>query len=125
FAPKLFGGPDSYTVGLVSAQRLPVAEGGADDVTVEWRDYPDEAAARRAVLDGDVDAALVGTRVLSDGEIDKRLGALLQAAHHQAQLTAAGVRTTPLSMEQIGADSRVQEMRSQMAFVLVLLLFMM
>ncbi|MFC0863002.1 ABC transporter permease [Sphaerimonospora cavernae] len=125
-APKLLGGPDSYTVGLVASQKLDVP--GSGDVELEWRTYSDEAAARRAVLDGDVDAAMIGgtaaIRVLSDGEIDTELGLMLQAAHREAQIQAAGVRTTPLSMESIGVDTRYEESRSQMAFMLVLILFM-
>lgn len=125
FVPKLFGGPDSYTVGLVNSQELTVPDGGG--IEIEWRTYPDEAAARRAVLDGDVDAAMIGgtagARVLSDGEIDTKLGLMLQAAHREAQISAAGVTTTPLSVESIGADTRYEETRSQMAFMLVLILF--
>ncbi|WP_432934324.1 ABC transporter permease [Microbispora sp. CA-135349] len=122
-APKLLGGPDSYTIGLVSSQKLDVPDGG--DIEIEWRSYSDEAAARRAVLDEDVDAALVGnTRVLSDGKIDDQLGLILQSAHREAQIQSAGVRTTPLSMESIGGDTRYDETRSQLAFMLVLILFM-
>ncbi|MBX6383170.1 MAG: ABC transporter permease [Microbispora sp.] len=124
--PKLLGGADSYTVGLVSSHRLRVPaaqEGGAP--SIEWKEYADEAAARRAVLDEDVDAVLVGdTRVLSKGTFDERLGLLLQSAHREAQISAAGVRIMPLSMEPIGADARYRETRANVAFVLVLILFM-
>ncbi|GLX00068.1 ABC transporter permease [Microtetraspora sp. NBRC 16547] len=121
FAPKVLGGPDSYKVGLVASERLPVW----GDTKIEWKDYADEAGAQRAVLDGDVDAALVGgTRVLTDGAIDDQLGLLLQSAHREAQIGSSGVKITPLSMESVGADTRYQKTRSGIAVVLVIVLFM-
>ncbi|WP_067174232.1 ABC transporter permease [Microtetraspora niveoalba] len=121
FAPKVMGGPDSYRVGAVASERLPIW----GDTEVEWKDYADEGAARKAVLDGDVDAALVGgTRVLTDGAIDDELGLLLQSAHREAQIGSAGVTITPLAMESVGADTRYQKTRSGIAVVLVIILFM-
>ncbi|MGI5492011.1 ABC transporter permease [Microtetraspora malaysiensis] len=121
FAPKILGGSDSFKVGVVASQRLQVW----GDAKVEWKDYADEGAAKRAVLDGDVDAALVGgTKVLTDGEIDDQLGLLLQSAHREAQIGAAGVTVTPLVMQSVGADTRYQKTRTGIAVVLVIILFM-
>jgi ABC-2 type transport system permease protein len=95
------------------------------DTKIEWKDYSGEDAARRAVLAGDVDAAVIGgSRVLADGEIDSRLGLQLQAAHREAVIGSAGVKITPLVMESVGADTRYQEARSGVALVFVVVLFM-
>ncbi|GAA1014918.1 ABC transporter permease [Acrocarpospora pleiomorpha] len=125
FAPKLLGGPDSYTLGRVQVPELQLTT-FAPDVEVKWRQFPDEAAAKAAVLDGDLDAALVaGNRVLTDGEIDSELGVLLQSANREAQIGASGVTITPLAMESVGADTRYEDARRGIATVLVLLLFFM
>ncbi|MFI6737987.1 ABC transporter permease [Nonomuraea sp. NPDC050451] len=124
FAPKILGGPDSYTLGTVNSQQLPL-KAAAPDAEVEWRSFPDEAAAKQAVLDGDVDAVLVdGTRVLTDGEIDSELGVLLQSVNREVKLGAAGVSIPPLKMESVGADTRYEAARAGIAVVLVLVLFM-
>ncbi|MEU6778540.1 ABC transporter permease [Nonomuraea angiospora] len=124
FAPKILGGPDEYTLGTVNSQQLPL-KAAAPDAQVEWRSFPDEAAAKRAVLDGDVDAVLVdGTRVLTDGEIDSQLGVLLQSVNREVKLGAAGMAIPPLKMESVGADTRYEAARAGIAVVLVLVLFM-
>lgn len=122
FAPKLFGGPDSYTLGVVNSQRLPVT--APQGATVEWRTYPDEAAARKALLDGDADAVVVnGSKVLSEGELDERLGVLLQVANREMKLDAQGVRVPPLQTEAVRADARYDAARGGMARTLTFLLF--
>ncbi|MCK2221699.1 ABC transporter permease [Actinomadura sp. ATCC 31491] len=124
FAPKLMDGPDSYTVGTVNSQRLPL-EAAAPEAKFEWRSFPDEAAARQAVVAGDVDAALVdGTRVLSHGQLDEQLGVLLQSVNREVRLGAAGVSIPPLRVESVGADARYESARTGIAVVLVLVLFM-
>ncbi|MEU8247542.1 ABC transporter permease [Nonomuraea sp. NPDC048916] len=124
FAPKVFGGPDSYTLGTVNSQQLPL-QAAAPDAEIEWRAFADEEAARKAVLDGDVDAVLVdGVRVISDGEIDSELGVLLQSTNREVKLGAAGVNIPPLRMESVGADTRYEAARTGIAVVLVLVLFM-
>lgn len=124
FAPKFMGGPDSYTVGTVNSQQLPL-EAAAPDMEFEWRSFPDEAVATQAVLDGDVDAVLVdGSKVLTDGQIDTELGVLLQSTHREVKLGAAGVQVQPLQIESVGADTRYQAARTGIAIVLVLVLFM-
>lgn len=121
YAPKVFGGPDSYKIGLVASERLQLP----GDVEVEWVEYPAEEPARRAVLAGEVDAVLVdGARVLTENQIDDRLALMLQTAHREAQIAAAGVRITPLVMEALSPDARYADTRGDIAFVLVLVLFM-
>ncbi|WP_283135914.1 ABC transporter permease [Rhizohabitans arisaemae] len=125
FAPKLFGGPESYALGTVDSQRLPL-EAAAPDAEFTWRAFPDEAAAKQAVLAGDVDAVLVGgTKVLTDGKIDDQLGVLLQSVNREAKLGAAGVSIPPLQVVSVGADTRYQAARTGLATVLVIVLFMM
>ncbi|MFI6392192.1 ABC transporter permease [Nonomuraea sp. NPDC050547] len=124
FAPKLMGGPDSYTLGTVNSQQLPL-KAAAPDIEFEWRKYADAGAAKKALLDGDVEAVLVdGTKVLTDGEIETELGILLQSVNREARLGAAGVNIPPLAMESVGADTRYQAARAGIATVLVVLLFM-
>ncbi|GAA3659999.1 ABC transporter permease [Nonomuraea antimicrobica] len=125
FAPKIFGGGgDSYTLGTVNSQQLPL-QAAAPEVGFEWRAFPDEAAAERAVLAGDVDAVLVnGAKVLTDGEIDAQLGVLMQSVNREFKLGAAGVAIPPLQMESVGADTRYEAARGAIATVLVLILFM-
>ncbi|NAS24160.1 ABC transporter permease [Herbidospora sp. NEAU-GS84] len=125
FAPKLFGGPDEYNLGRVGGQELAV-QALAPEAKITWKTYPDERAATTAVLDGDVDVALVdGTRVLTNGEIDDELGLLLQSANREAQIGAAGVTVTPLQVQSVGADTRYEAARQGIANVVVLLLFFM
>jgi ABC-2 type transport system permease protein len=125
FLPKIMGGNDSYTLGTVNSQQLPLHT-AAPDMEFEWRQFPDEAAAKKAVLAGDVDAVLVnGTKVLTDGEINSQLGVLLQSVNREFKLGAAGVAIPPLEMQSVGADTRYESARQGIATVLVLLLFMM
>ncbi|MFC4114813.1 ABC transporter permease [Nonomuraea zeae] len=124
FAARLMAGPDSYTMGTVNSQQLPL-QAAAPEAEFEWRSFPDEAAAKKAVLAGDVDAVLVnGAKVLTDGEIDGQLGVLLQSVNREAKLGAAGVTIPPLQMESVGADTRYEAARTGIAVVLVLVLFM-
>ncbi|MEW9531500.1 ABC transporter permease [Microbispora sp. NPDC049125] len=117
FAPKVFGGDDTFDVGVVGAAPAAVSQ-------VHFTKYPDEAAVRKAVTGGDVDAALIGDRrVLADGELDQRLGLILDSAHREAQIKAAGLTITPLQVESIGADARYQGVRTGIATLLVFVLF--
>ncbi|GAA3134235.1 MULTISPECIES: ABC transporter permease [Nonomuraea] len=125
YAPKLFDGGDSYTVGTVNSEQLPL-DRAAPDITFEWRQFADEAAAKTAVLAGDVDAVLVdGTRVLTDGEIDQELGVLMQSVNREVKLGAAGVNIPPLQVQSVGADTRYEAARTGIATVLVFVLFFM
>ncbi|MEW9547555.1 ABC transporter permease [Nonomuraea sp. NPDC050783] len=124
FAPKLMGGSDSYTLGTVNSQRLPL-EAAAPEAEFEWRSFPDEAAARQAVLDGDVDAVLVdGARVLTRGQLDEQLGVLLQSVNREVRLGAAGVSIPPLQVQPVDPGAQYESARTGIAVVLVLVLFM-
>ncbi|WP_169944150.1 ABC transporter permease [Microbispora sp. H11081] len=117
FLPKALGGDDTYDVGVVGGTPAPVAQ-------LVYSPLPDEAAARKAVIDGDIDAALVnGGKVIANGELDTRLGLILEAAHRDAQIKAAGVTLTPLQVESVGADAKYQSVRTGLATLLVMVLF--
>jgi len=140
FLPKLFSGPDSYTVGLAGAQSQalrPALTGAAGDVELTVREFPDEAGASAAITAGDIDAAVVdGRRVLADGEVGRELGLLLESANQatqtQRQLSEAGLdpakvteamRVAPLEHFSIGADTRYSSLRTGIASLLVMVLF--
>lgn len=115
--PKVLGGDHAYDVGVVGAAPAPVAQ-------LAYERYPDEAAARKAVIDGDLDAALInGDRVLANGELDQRLGLILESVHRDAQIKAAGVTITPLRVESVGVDARYQGVRTGIATLIVMVLF--
>lgn len=116
FLPKLFSGPDTYSVGVVGT--------APQSAELEVTPYPDEAAARQAVLDEKVDAALVGPgKVIANGELNQKLGLVLDNLHRSEQLKAAGVTLQPLQVESVGADARYQGVRAGIASLLVMTLF--
>lgn len=92
---------------------------GAFGATVEVTEQSGPQAAKRAVRDGDVDAALVGgSRVFADGGLDSQLGALLQSSAQRLQaldvMREAGVTgdraraaltPEPLTVVTLGEDS--------------------
>ncbi|MFC0861324.1 ABC transporter permease [Sphaerimonospora cavernae] len=117
FIPKLFGGNDTYDVGVVGTAPAAVEQ-------VKFVTYADEAAARKAVIDGDVDAALIDDQtVLADGEINDRLGLILQSAHRDAQIKQAGLTITPLRVVSVGADAAYEGVRAGLAMLLMMMLF--
>ncbi|MFI6811012.1 ABC transporter permease [Nonomuraea sp. NPDC050328] len=123
FAPTLLGGPDEYKIGLVNSKQLPMAQ-AVPDAKWDWVTFPDRAAATKAVLDGDVDVALVDdNKILSDGEVDSKLGVMLQSVNRETKLGAAGVNVPPLAVESVGADTRYQGARMGIAFLFVIVLF--
>ena len=95
--PSFLGdGPDELTVGAVGAESQSVAGAledaarSSDELRVEAREFDDEAAARRAVESGDLDAALIGpTSVIVDEELSPELRAVLQTTAQQAQVLDA------------------------------------
>ncbi|GII67153.1 ABC transporter permease [Sphaerisporangium krabiense] len=143
--PKLIGGGGSdYAVGLAGAQAdrlqatLTAQAAQASDTTVKVVRYPDEAAARKGVAAGDVEAAIVdNVTVIAKSVVDDDLSVLLDTAHRVAategNLTAAGIdpakvgqaqQVAPLkgvSLDGTGEDATV---RRVIATVIVVLLFM-
>ncbi|HEX5493924.1 MAG TPA: ABC transporter permease [Mycobacteriales bacterium] len=101
--PRLVGsGHASFRVALAGTGRNPIgpalaAAGRPAGVGVHTRTYPDAAAARAAVRTGDADAALLnGDTVVSDGDLDGDLAAVLDRAH-QAVATRQRLRDRGIS----------------------------
>ncbi|HEY8467529.1 MAG TPA: ABC transporter permease [Solirubrobacterales bacterium] len=117
------GGDERYTVGVVGPQAQATIEQArqgqeAIGVELEVRALSDEAAARRAVEDDDVDAALTDGRILSRGEPAPELLALLQEANRQtageralrdaglsAEEAQSALNPPPLALEELGEAS--------------------
>lgn len=78
-------GHPSFDVGFAgddSLRTAVVADGRPVDVQVHARTFPDAGAARAAVRSGDVDVAVLGgDTVVSDGDVDPKLAAVLGEAH--------------------------------------------
>lgn len=101
--PRLVdSGHASFRVALTGTGRNPIgaalaAAGRPVGVGVHTRTYPDAAAAREAVRTGDADAALLnGDTVVSDGDLDVDLAAVLDRAH-QAVATRQRLRERGIS----------------------------
>ncbi|MEV6982235.1 ABC transporter permease [Sphaerisporangium sp. NPDC051017] len=142
--PKLIGGGSDYDVGLAGRQadRLQAALAGqaaqATDVTVKVTRYADEAAARKGVEDGDVEAAVVdNTTVISKTVVGDSLAVLLDTAHRvvatEANLTAAGLdpakvgqaqQVAPMKTVSLNGTGEDATIRRVLAMVIVVILFM-
>ncbi|MDO8189321.1 ABC transporter permease [Conexibacter sp. JD483] len=137
------GGDDTKTVALVGQASQPYAQalraaGPALDATIETRDYPNRAAAAKAVEDGDADAAVVdGAEVLVEDDPSDTLAAAIQATRGQlalrealdragvppAQLQAA-LDPAPLQVRVLEPQNEDRSTRQGIAFVAVLLLYL-
>ncbi|GII55080.1 ABC transporter permease [Planotetraspora thailandica] len=116
FVPKFLSGPDTYKVAVVGPTPAAVEN-------IAFTPYPDEAAARAALAGGDADAALIDDRkIVSEGELDQRLGLLLENAHREAKIKSSGLVITPLQVE-TGADAQYEGVRTGIATLLVMVLF--
>lgn len=136
------GGKKSYTVGVTGSEAAALeavlpATGKITDVTVKVRRYDDPAAARSAVADGKVKAALVGNaRIVSKSDVDATLRGVLESAHQQitttrqvqgAGLDAGAARraltVAPLSVEQTQPGSRDASAKRGVAYIGTILLY--
>ncbi|RCG23421.1 ABC transporter permease [Sphaerisporangium album] len=142
--PKLIGGGSDYTVGLAGQQadRLQAALAAqaaqAGDVTVTVTRYADEAAARKGVEDGDVEAAVVdNATVIAKTVVGDSLAVMLDTAHRavatEANLTAAGLdpakvgqaqRVGPMKAVSLNGTGEDATIRRVLAMVIVVILFM-
>ena len=115
-APKLISMDESYDVGLVGADSATLsdpierlAEQSGIEVSINRPD--DEAAARTAIEDGDVDAAVVdGREILGDGEIDSELSGLLQGAHQTTEFDSR-LAESGLTNEQVASLLDIEPMQ--------------
>jgi ABC-2 type transport system permease protein len=142
--PKLLGGGSDYTVGLVGQQadRLQAAlatqAANGTDLTIKITRYPDEAAARKAVADGDVEAAIVeNATVISKTVVGQGLSVILDTVHRmvatEANLTSAGLdpakvaqaqQILPMKEVTLNGSGEDASIRSVIAMVIVVILFM-
>lgn len=100
-------GPPSFELGVVSTEPQPVvraarAQQQGSELRLRVRELPDAVAARRAVREEEVDAALTGGRLLVPGDPDAALVALLQSASRSAR-SAQNLRDAGLTQPQIAA----------------------
>lgn len=117
------GGDDgpSYDVGTVGERPAEVAgvmrnlarssgdvegdgDGGEGAVDLSVEAVGDRAEAERRVADGDLDAALVGDRIVVDKDLDRELEALIQAAHRSLAIENA-LADAGASPDQVAAAS--------------------
>jgi ABC-2 type transport system permease protein len=140
--PALFSrGDGDATIGVVGSTAAvePAlrAAAEANDGTVTVRRLSDEAAARTAVDDGDVDAVFLGPdRVLVEEELDGTTGQIVQAAYaqvataqrlQQSGLDAAAVAQAldvpPLAVTAVDPPDPGSDQRRAAAYFGVLLLY--
>ncbi|NHA00708.1 hypothetical protein G5V59_13730 [Nocardioides sp. W3-2-3] len=141
--PSLIG-EDDYTVALVgTTSKEARARGGAGSPTrracrSSLVTDQDEAAARKGVEDGDLDAVVLDDdRLLTEGEPDGALSALLDSAHQsltvQDRLTGLGLSAAqqqsalsvaPLSRETVGDEAADSGARTGLALLLMVALLM-
>jgi ABC-2 type transport system permease protein len=95
-AAGVFGdeGPEEFTVAAQGAEAVSIAEaaratGRSFDARIDVRRFTGGTQARAAARNGDVDAAIVGEEILSDGALAPELEGALQAAARQVRATAA------------------------------------
>jgi ABC-2 type transport system permease protein len=131
------GGAEEFDVGTVGGEARAVAEAGTAiqaefDAELKVEPYADEESATAAVEDGDLDAALVAGRIITEGDPNSTLAGLLQQASAEVastrELRAAGlddqeIRTAlnpaPLTVEEVGGERGA----AGVAFVSSLLLY--
>lgn len=132
-------GPTTYKLGATGAQSAPLAAAAkarapAFSARVDVRSYPDPAAATQAVRDSDVDAALVGARLIVRGGSDTPLAGIVEAGAQRLEsleaLSKAGVPPAaatralsppPLPVAQVSASG--DENGVVIAFIGTLLLY--
>ncbi|MFC6086205.1 ABC transporter permease [Sphaerisporangium aureirubrum] len=141
--PKLLGGPSEYVVGLSGpraeqmAAALSAQVAQHDDTTMRFERYPDEAAARKGVDSGKVEAAVTGDKVISKGMVDGDLSVMLDTAHRmvttEANLAGAGLdpakvqqaqQVTPLTPVMLNGTGEEAGVRLVLAMTMVVILFM-
>jgi ABC-2 type transport system permease protein len=126
------GSGSTTTIGVVGGDqnlsRALVAQGEATGNDVELRDLPDEAAARAAVDDGDVDAALLATDPADPQLVVQRTGGAAEAVAQGAvatvstarQLADAGVQLVPPPRVAVVALDPDAENRQQATVVAII-----
>jgi ABC-2 type transport system permease protein len=138
FQVVIAGNGSTTTIGVVGGDqnlsRALVAQGEAAGTDVELRELADEAAARTAVDDGDVDAALLATDPADPRLLVERGGDTAEAVAQGAvatvstaqQLAAAGVQLVPpprVAVVALDPDAANREQATVVAIIGVGLLY--
>jgi ABC-2 type transport system permease protein len=142
--PKLLGGASDYTVGLAGPQAdrlqavLAAQAAHGTDLSIKVKRYADEAAARKAVAGGDVEAAVVdNATVISKTVVDQGLSVVLDTVHRmvatEENLTSAGLdpakvgqaqQVRPMTEVTLNGSGEDATVRSGIAMIIVIILFM-
>jgi ABC-2 type transport system permease protein len=132
FQVVVAGNGSTTTIGVVGGDqnlsRALVAQGEAAGTDVELRELPDEATARTAVDDGDVDAALLAADPADPRLLVERTGDTAEAVAQGAvatvstaqQLAAAGVQLVPPPRVAVVALDPDAENRQQATVVAII-----
>lgn len=144
FLPKLLGddGPTTYQVGFVGVESQEMSELLGDappgaGVRLDRVTLPDQGEARRLVVTGRLDAAVVdGSMIVVDEEVPDRLRALLEAASGERQARAALVdagvpagqadrilRPEPLAVDVMSPGDDERDRRAQLVQFGMILLY--
>lgn len=126
FLPRLFGGDDTYQVAYAGPQAdtmQQVADAAAKQsgITLERTRMEEEAQAREALQNGDLDAYVTSDKVVVKKDLDTDLGLVLQTAHQQ--VVNGGQQVKPLAVESVDPVDPAAEQRGQVAFVGAILLY--
>ncbi|MBB6035411.1 ABC transporter permease [Phytomonospora endophytica] len=152
FLPKLLGGPDEYKVGVAGTDTAVISQAltsvkpsspsltGDAQATVKITEFPDEAAARAAVADGEIDAAVVnGDTLITDGGVSSELSLIIDTAYKQVasskalaaanlppdQVSQALASVPDIRQESVGEDAEEAGARQAIASIVVIFLFFM
>lgn len=140
------GGEDEYTVGTVGSEAAALGEAmeaearhgrAVEGVEVKLRSLPSQDAARRALAEGMIDLAVVGSdRLLSKesppSKLETLAGIVSRESRVQARLSQAGLspeqrqevlNPPPVRVSVLDADAKDRDAQSALAFVGVLLLY--
>lgn len=133
------GGTASYDLGVVgdaSAGTTVADVGRQQSVEIDVHTYPDDAAARRALQDGEVDAVLDGDRLTAKRTVPTQLQQVVQAAAVGTRIRDAMIRAgvspeaiadaldpAPVRVDTLQAPDPHRDANAAVAFVGIILLY--
>jgi ABC-2 type transport system permease protein len=134
-------GDESYTVGYVGDEGRTVAEfvessSGAIDIKVELESFDDQAVAKSALSDGDLDGVITEDALMFNEESPGQLETLAQSAYADAQVQeelraqglsdqeiAQALTPEPLDVQFLDPPDPNEDQNGTVAFIGVLLLY--
>ena len=133
------GGTASYDLGVVgdaSAGTTVADVGRQQSVEIDVHTYPDDASARRALQDGEVDAVLDGDRLAAERTVPTQLQQVVQAAAVGTRIRDAMIRAgvspaaiadaldpAPVRVDTLQAPDPDRDANAAVAFVGIILLY--